>query len=156
MLKLRALIPGMIVVVLLSLAVLGAACGDDEDDGEPSGAPANGNAETVSEVSLTEFAINLAADAVPAGSVTFDVRNDGTIVHDFIVIRTDLAADTLPMDEEAFVVDESQLEVVGSTAELDVGQSEDLALDLEAGSYVLICNIATHYDSGMFTAFTVE
>jgi uncharacterized cupredoxin-like copper-binding protein len=31
----------------------------------------------------------------------------------------------------------------------------ELALDLEAGPYVLICNVPGHYESGMHAAFEV-
>jgi len=30
-----------------------------------------------------------------------------------------------------------------------------LQTNLEAGSYVIICNLPAHYESGMHTAFTV-
>jgi uncharacterized cupredoxin-like copper-binding protein len=45
---------------------------------------------------------------------------------------------------------------------MEVGSSEDLTVDLDAGNYVLICNIwdedeqESHYQEGMRAAFTVE
>ena len=35
------------------------------------------------------------------------------------------------------------------------GATEELTVDLEAGSYVLVCNIPAHYRQGMSTPFTV-
>ena len=96
------------------------------------------------------------AGSVPAGTVTFNVSSDGAIFHNLIVVATDLAPDGLPVDGALFAVDEQQVEVVASTADLDPGDTEELTVDLAAGDYVLICNIPTHYSAGMTVAFTVE
>ena len=43
--------------------------------------------------------------------------------------------------------------------EVEAGQSADLAVNLEAGNYVLICNIDStelHYQHGMHVPFTVK
>lgn len=105
---------------------------------------------------LSEFEVSLSADTVPAGTVTFRLMNDGAVVHNFRVIKTDLAADELPVDEAAFTVDEDQVDVLASGGNLDASTQEKVTVDLAPGSYVLVCNIPTHYDAGMHTAFTVE
>ena len=46
-------------------------------------------------VSLTEWSVAPATTSAAAGSVTFDVSNDGTQVHEFVVVKTDTAADAL-------------------------------------------------------------
>lgn len=105
------------------------------------------------------------ADSAPAGSVTFNVTNDGPAdVHEFVVMRTDLAPDALPVDETGTVDEagEGIIEVVGEIEDIAVGDSPSLTVDLEAGSYVLLCNIYSeeeseaHYAQGMRVAFTVE
>jgi hypothetical protein len=54
------------------------------------------------------------------------------------------------------------MEVVDEIEDIPVGDQPTLNVDLEAGSYVLICNIydeaeqEAHYSLGMRTAFTVE
>ena len=150
-----------IIAALLSLAFLVAACGDDDDgDGVPPAAtePADGDGgeATTVDVGLEEFSVNPSVDTVAAGTVTFSLTNDGTMPHNFKVIATDLAADALPVIEDQFIVDEEAVDVLAASADLDVGGTEDVSLDLAAGSYVLICNIPSHYESGMFTAFTVQ
>ncbi len=35
------------------------------------------------------------------------------------------------------------------------GSSESLTVKLDAGKYVLICNLPSHYEQGMHTGFTV-
>lgn len=123
-----------------------------------------GSATTV-DVTLREFAITPSVASVPAGAVTFEVTNDGpNDIHEFVVIRTDLALDALPADADGAVLEDGEgMEVVDEIEDLAVGASETLALDLEAGSYVLICNIVeddegeteAHYALGMRTAFSV-
>ncbi len=113
-------------------------------------------AEAKVDVSLTEFVIERSLASAPAGMVTFNVSSDGAIFHNLRIIATDLPPDGLPADDATFSVDESQLDVVGSTADLDPGDTEELTVDLAAGNYVLICNIPTHYDIGMTVAFSVE
>ncbi len=113
-------------------------------------------AETSVDVSLIEFAVELSVDSVPAGTVTFNASSEGVIFHNFKVIATGLAPDDLPIDDALFAVDEAQVNVVASTEDLDPGEQATLTVELAAGSYVLICNIPTHFQAGMATAFTVE
>lgn len=159
---------------LLSLLLfVAAACGDDGNDADPTAtepaieeptdsaepdaaATEAAAAETSVNVSLTEFAVEPSDESVPAGTVTFNVSSDGGIFHNFKVVATVLAPDALPTDDATFAVDEDQLDVVASTADLDPGDAEELTIELDAGDYVLICNIPTHYGAGMTVAFTVE
>ena len=108
-------------------------------------------------VSLNDspFEVTASPSSVAAGAVDFQVSNVSTLIpHNLRVIRTDLAPDALPMSD--LQVDESQVTVVASTSEdIAEGATATVSANLEAGSYVLICNIETHYDAGMRTAFTV-
>ena len=150
------------VAVVLSLALLVAACGGDDDDGNGDdggngdNGPPPGDVSTSLDVVLDEFSVSASLDSAGAGTVTFGLVNDGTMLHNFRVIATDLAADALPVIEDEFIVDEGAVDVLAASADLDVGGSEDVSVELEAGSYVLICNVPGHYTSGMFTAFTVQ
>ena len=140
---------------LLSLLLFVAACNGDDGDADPM-ATEPAAAETSVDVRLIEFAVELSVDSVPAGTVTFNTSSEGAIFHNVKVIATDLAPDALPIDDALFAVDEEQVDVVASTADLDPGEQETLTVELAAGSYVLICNIPGHYEGGMATAFTVE
>ena len=162
------------LLALIALLLLVVACGDDNGDADPPATevlaedptatePAADEpvdepaaAETSVDVSLSEFMVEPSVDSVPAGTVTFNVSSDGAIFHNLKVVATDLAPDALPLDDTGFAVDEEQVTVVGSTADLEAGEAEELTVELEAGSYVLICNVPTHYDVGMTVAFTVE
>ena len=96
----------------------------------------------------------MSAASAPAGEVTFTAENTGALPHELAVIRSDEAPDSLPLD--GAVVDESGLDVVGRIAEFPASETESGAFNLEAGNYILICNVAGHYQGGMFTAFVVE
>ncbi len=102
------------------------------------------------------WAVNADPASVAANTITFSVSNVGNLVHNFRVIKTDLDLDALPLDESGFQVDEDQVDVVGSLPDFPAGETEQLSIELEAGSYVLLCNVPTHYEAGMRTAFTVE
>lgn len=154
---------------LMALVLL-PACGGDEG-GDTGGDTAtetasDGGAATVA-ITLQEFAVSADPASAPAGSVTFDVTNDGPDdVHEFVVIKTDLAPTDLPTDKDG-AVDESGegMEVIDEIEDIPVGETPTLTVDLEAGSYALICNILqeepdgtleAHYTEGMRTGFTVE
>ena len=103
---------------------------------------------------LKEYSITLAAAQAAAGNVTFQVRNTGSIEHEFVVVRTDLPAAGLPI--EAGVVAEDGLDVIGEQEGVAVGESADLAVALPAGHYVVFCNIEGHYAAGMRADFTTQ
>jgi len=100
---------------------------------------------------------------VPAGSVTFNISNTGPAdVHEFVVLRTDLAAGSLPTDSTGAVSEEGEgVDVMGEVEDVAVGESADLTLDMAPGKYVLLCNVYSeteneaHYAMGMRTDFTV-
>ena len=147
----------LLVGALAVLALVAAACGDDDEEGD-----ADGGAEaSVVNVSLIEWSVVPDANSVPAGSVTFNVTNDHINNHEFVVIRTDLAPDALPVVEHK--VDEEQVEVIGRIAEFAPGATQSATFDVEPGNYVLICNLEElgqfdavfHYELGEWTAFEV-
>lgn len=142
----------MVAVVAGALLALGAvACNGD------------GGSTTV-EVTLQEWAVAANPTSVDAGEVTFEAENIGPDdPHELVVFRTDLAPDSLPTSEGG-AVDEAGagVELIGEIEEFPVGETRSVTFDLEAGSYVLICNIydaneaEAHYQEGMRLAFTVE
>ena len=113
-------------------------------------------------VELAEFSITAGASTIEAGAVTLNVDNLGSFGHELLVVRTDLAADALPTGPGDGQADESQLDVVGEVRPaFDGGTSQTVTLNLEAGGYVLICNIFNdafppgHYGRRMATSLTV-
>jgi len=89
------------------------------------------------------------AKSVPAGTITFGVRNVGSVEHEMVVIRRD--AGTLPV--HAFRASEAG--AVDEVEELAPGKSGRLTVELKPGRYLLVCNIVGHYQLGMSTVLKV-
>jgi len=115
-------------------------------------------------VTLQEFSIATDPATVDAGEVVFETTNEGPDdVHEFVVFQTDLDPTELPTDENGAVVETGEgIELIGEIEDIPVGETQSVTLDLEAGNYVLICNIfdedeqEAHYQEGMRTTFTVS
>jgi len=125
---------------------------------EPAAAtntPPSSNQTTLGVV-MTDFAIEPSIATASPGMFTFNIENQGMLAHDFYVIRTDLAPDALPVDSAAFQVKVSELDVVKYQPAFAAGANVQVTVDLSAGRYVLICNIASHYQAGSRVAFTVQ
>ena len=95
---------------------------------------------------------------MPAGTVTFRVRNQGPTSHEFVVVRTDLAPDKLPLQDDGLTVDEEKkgVELVEEAGGLDIDEHENLVVRLTPGHYVMYCNFEGHYLGGMHAALTVR
>jgi uncharacterized cupredoxin-like copper-binding protein len=119
-------------------------------------ASGSGSATTVA-ATESEFKIDLDSTKAAPGSVTFHIKNGGSALHEFVVMRTDLSADKLPLASSAPEVDEDSedLTAVDEVEDIAAGATADLTVDLPAGHYVVICNVPGHYSSGMHTDFTV-
>lgn len=90
--------------------------------------------------------------SVKAGKVTFTFVNKGNRQHEMIVLKTDEKADSLVVDSENKVSEDKS---VGEISETDAGKTVVKTFDLAPGHYVLVCNIAKHYQQGMKSDFTV-
>ena len=113
------------------------------------------------DVALTTYKIVMSADSAKSGDIVFHVHNDATdLLHEFVIFKTDLPADQLPLNSEGAVDEEGAGITHIDEVEVEMGQSADLAVNLESGNYVLICNIndndEQHYQHGMHVAFTVK
>jgi uncharacterized cupredoxin-like copper-binding protein len=133
----------------IALALAAASCG--------------GGGGTVA-VTLQEFSVTTDPTSIGAGEVTFDAANKGPDdTHEFVVFKTDLGPTELPTLEDGSVDEEGEgIELIGEIEDVEVGTTKSVTLDLEAGNYVLICNIydedeqESHYQEGMRTTFTVS
>ena len=139
-----------LLVMLLALAL--PACDGDDEGG------------TV-EVGLSEFAVAVSPASVAPGPVTFEATNDGpNDPHELVVVRTDLGPADLPTSEDGSYDESAEgAELIDEIEEFDPGTTESITLDLDEGSYVLLCNLVeeeggeleAHYALGMRATFTV-
>ena len=106
-------------------------------------------------VTLTDTGVTLAQTSVSSGPVTFKVKNAGSIVHELVVVRTDIAQDKIqPNTDEPSKMSEEGTQ--GESGDLEAGLTKDFTLNLSAGKYVLMCNQPGHYMAGMHIAFVVR
>jgi uncharacterized cupredoxin-like copper-binding protein len=146
-------------VTSIAIALVLAACSSGSSPSQSTSATSGtggGGGNTV-DVTETEFKIDM-PDTVPSGDVTFNVTNNGTVDHEFVVFKTDDGADALPMasDEPEVNEDAPDLESMGEVEDIAPGSSKSFTATLEPGKYVAICNVEGHYSAGMHHAFTVQ
>jgi uncharacterized cupredoxin-like copper-binding protein len=90
-------------------------------------------AETKVPVSETEFKITLGSTDLKAGEITFQVKNDGKVPHDFAIKETG-----------------------DKTKEIPAGGTAELKVTLKPGKYVFYCSIPGHEAAGMKLSVTVS
>ena len=180
-----------LLAAVATLALLLSACGDDDEEEDEHGgmAMATGTAEmamatgehdahddtamgvvhpkpagaTEVRVTLAEWTLELSVSSVAAGDIYFLVDNLGPEhPHEFVIIRSDLAADALPTIHDGSVPEDA-VELVGEIEEFASASSASMVFNLTAGKYVLICNVVetegaleSHYGEGMRAVFVVE
>ena len=113
------------------------------------------------DVALTTYKITMSKTSAKSGDIVFHVHNDATdLTHEFVIFKTDLPEDQLPLTAEDAVDEEGAGVTHIDEVEVEPGQAADLAVNLAPGNYVMICNIndnnEQHYMHGMHQAFTVK
>lgn len=123
--------PGPRTTFLVVALVLLAGCGDD-DAADPQATPSGGEGV----VTVVAEDVDFGADSyeADAGTVEFEYVNEGIIQHS-LVIEGD---------------DDFRL-LVETRGDIDRG-----SVDLDAGSYVLICDIPGHEQAGMVADLDVR
>jgi plastocyanin len=100
-----------------------------------SGAATAVAAATTVSVVLVDYAFQPDAITVPAGDITFSLRNEGAEEHEFEIFRGDQ------------VVDEAE--------GLIPGLERDFSVTLAPGQYTFVCKLADHEQRGMVGTLTV-
>jgi uncharacterized cupredoxin-like copper-binding protein len=137
--------------VMVALSFVAAACSDSSNPSASTGGGGNGN------INATEkdFSITLDSSEAPAGTVKFTINNTGPSVHEFVVFKTDLAPDKLPLVSGAVDEEGEGVTHIDEVEDIAVDATETLSVSLEAGKYVVICNVPGHYVAGMHAPLTV-
>jgi uncharacterized cupredoxin-like copper-binding protein len=133
------------LALLLGLALTIAAC---------AGTPETIPADVDLAVTMKDYKVELNVDNVKAGTVKIGVKNAGGMEHSFELIKSDLPFDKLPLDTGAAKAKEDGL--IKQVKSIGVGKVATLTADLAAGNYVVICNVAGHYQLGMRIALKVQ
>lgn len=117
----------MFSVVLLA-ALVAAGCGRQSPPAGQVSSPAN-----IINASEREWSITLTPNLVKPGTYTFNVKNDGSIEHDFVIQGLNVRAEGI-----------------------QPGQTKRVTADLKPGTYTVICDIPGHAEAGMKTTLTVK
>ncbi len=131
------------------------ACSSSDDDSTPV---SDG---TSVDVALSEFTITVSKSSVKAGDVTFNIENTGGDVHEFVVVKSDLAPADLPTNADgSFDEEATGIEAVDEIEDIAAGGTGKLSVTVDAGHYYLVCNIVdaagSHFHEGMYAEVTVE
>jgi uncharacterized cupredoxin-like copper-binding protein len=123
-----------------------------------------GGGETIEvQVSLREWSITSTVNQVKPENVRFVVTNDGQFPHEFVIVKSDLSIEELPVADGK--VDEEKVARVDEIEPFGAGETQTKTLDLAPGKYILICNIVerppgepirSHYQEGMRAAFLIS
>ena len=98
---------------------------------------------------MRDWEISLDPASAAAGPITFAVTNDGPTTHEFEIFSGDVDPSSLPVESGVAITD--GLELVDEVEDVTAGSTAELSVDLDPGTYALICNLADHYEEGMFT-----
>jgi plastocyanin len=134
------------IAIAIAIPLTLSACGGGDDTSTASATEAATTAESTTaapgggaggsvDISETEFKLDPADPTVSAGSVTFNVTNDGGVTH--------------ALEVEGNGVEEETDDISG-------GQSAKLTVDLQPGTYEIYCPIDSHKDQGMEGTLTVQ
>jgi uncharacterized cupredoxin-like copper-binding protein len=139
-----------VALAVIAIPLFLAACGGDDSSSTSAATPATTSSEASTEssttaagggggetvgLSETEYKITPADPSVKAGSVTFDISNDGATTHN--------------VEIEGNGVEEA-------SDDLQPGSSGQLTVDLKPGTYDMYCSIDGHRDLGMEGEITVQ
>lgn len=90
-----------------------------------------------------------------AGKVDFEVVNSGKIMHELVLAKTNADPAQLPTKPDGSV-DEPQLNSPGEVPDVAPGTTKHGTIKLDAGRYVMFCNIPGHYAAGMYGTVTAK
>jgi uncharacterized cupredoxin-like copper-binding protein len=107
------------------------------------------------DVTLKDFSITPTQQTVSAGDVVLHVANQAPVTHEFVVVRTDLPADGLPIGPDGLSVNEEWLSAMGELGEVAATDTGTLPVTLPPGRYVFFCNLEGHYLGGMHAVLEV-
>ncbi|MBI5295961.1 MAG: cupredoxin domain-containing protein [Chloroflexi bacterium] len=123
--------PGLfLIVAILSLSL--AACGGGS------------SAKTTIDVMMTDFTYTPNTFTIPAGEViTFTAKNDGAVVHNFVIMNSDTeVGDSFGDEDEGNVYWKIE---VGAGGE----ETATFTAPIDPGEYQLVCSTPGHYMAGM-------
>ena len=109
-------------------------------------------------ISLKEYNVSVSTMTVTPGIKALQITNDGTIQHELLAFRSDLAPAAYPIDPATgdILEDAPGITKVSDGDNLDPKTSQSRSIDLsQPGTYTLICNLHGHFKAGMVATVIV-
>ena len=153
-----------VVAIVILTASVAAGCGGDDGDQADAPSPTTPSTTTTQAptqqpaatravtIRMTEFAFDPKDAVAKRGKVTITAPNDGQVVHELVLLKTDADPATLP--KKGGKVDESTS--VGEIADVAAGSTKKATFDLAPGQYAMVCALPGHYEGGMYGSLTVK
>jgi len=143
--------------LMVGCLLIGTACSSASATSSAAAPSPSGSGDRVA-VSLNQWSVTPSGTPT-AGPVTFSVTNDGTITHEFVVLKTDTPSESIPIGkfegEEDRINEDTSGTNVGETGDMKAGSTKTITLNLQPGHYVFLCNLPGHYMQGMHVDVTV-
>ena len=119
--------------------------------GGPIGIPPTGTA-----IYVSEWSVGLPTSML-AGQANFSITNIGTIQHETLVFKSDLAPSAYPVDSKGNIIEDGPgISLVSRGDKIDPGKTQTRTVDLtQPGTYLFVCNLPGHFKAGMFRVVTV-
>jgi hypothetical protein len=148
--------PTHAVVPVLSALVLSASL--------LAGCGGGGSSSQTIQVRETDYQLTPDTVDAKAGKFGFDVNNAGTVKHELVLVRAD-SIDQLPKRPGGSVDEDkiSETSKIGETGEFSANTTKHLNVKLQAGTYIMFCNIiqntslgpVSHFARGMHAQLSV-
>ena len=130
------------IPLLLLATVFLAACAPDSSNATPIG------------VELGNDHVILSTTEIGAGGVVFEIENRSSdLVHEVEVFGGAVDGALLPVSNS--VADTTGLTLIDEVEDLTPGARATLSMNLEPGTYLVLCNLPGHYGNGMWAYLAV-
>lgn len=143
-----------ILCVVLGAAATSCAAQSPSSSAAASSAPSTAAAPIT--IALSEWKVAVST-TLKAGKISFTITNNGTMPHELLVFKSDLAPAAYPTDSTGKINEEGPgITLLSDGDNLDPGASQSRTVDLSApGKYLFVCNLPAHFSAGMYTVVTV-
>lgn len=151
--------PGRMSVA--ALAALGAAlalsaCGSSGGGSSSAESTSTGASSAGGlEIGMGDDFYKPTAVTAKAGKIDVSAVNNGAILHELVLAKTDANPADLPTAPDGSV-DEEKVDSPGEIPDVAAGETKSTTFNLKPGKYVMFCNIPGHYAAGMYGSFIVK
>ena len=148
-----------VALVAILAACVFAGCGGDDDSGGGEEAAPEFTAEDVTatiEVEMDDFKFIPMEAEGPAGIDEVVTPNIGQVEHELQLYKTDVDPGALSVDPETGKAETEPLGERLFEAFAEAGETDSVIAELDAGEYAMVCNIAGHYEAGMWGSMTIK